>query len=86
MGAVTRGSHHATSSPVPADVTPLVVFTIGHSTRPIEDFIRLLKEHRVQRVIDVRTIPRSRHNPQFNRTNCLRRSTEPGFITGTCLD
>jgi hypothetical protein len=48
-------------------VTPLVVFTIGHSTRPIEDFIRLLKEHRVQRVIDVRTIPRSRHNPQFNR-------------------
>ena len=45
----------------------LVVFTIGHSTRPIEDFIRLLKAHRVQRVIDVRTIPRSRHNPQFNR-------------------
>ena len=48
-------------------MTPLVVFTIGHSTRAIEDFIRLLKAHRVQRVIDVRTIPRSRHNPQFNR-------------------
>ena len=46
---------------------PLVVFTIGHSTRTIEDFIRLLKAHAVQRVIDVRTIPRSRHNPQFNR-------------------
>ena len=46
---------------------PLVVFTIGHSTRTIADFIRLLKAHAVQRVIDVRTIPRSLHSPQFNR-------------------
>jgi len=46
---------------------PLVVFTIGHSTRTIESFIRLLKAHGVQRVIDVRTMTRSRHNPQFNR-------------------
>ena len=46
---------------------PLVVFTIGHSTQTIADFIRLLKAHLVQRVIDVRTIPRSRHSPQFNR-------------------
>jgi uncharacterized protein (DUF488 family) len=45
----------------------VVVFTIGHSTRAIADFIRLVKAHGVQRVIDVRTIPRSRHNPQFNR-------------------
>jgi uncharacterized protein (DUF488 family) len=45
----------------------LVVFTIGHSTRPIAAFIRLLKAHRVERVIDVRAIPRSRHNPQFGR-------------------
>jgi len=43
------------------------VFTIGHSTRPIEQFIEILKAHGVKRVIDVRTIPRSRHNPQFNR-------------------
>ena len=47
-------------------MTPLIVFTIGHSTRPIEQFIHL-KAHGIQRVIDVRTIPRSRHNPQFNR-------------------
>ncbi len=46
---------------------PLVVFTIGHSTRTIADFIRLLKAHAVQRVLDVRTIPRSLHSPQFNR-------------------
>ena len=48
-------------------MTPPVVFTIGHSTRPIRDFIRLLRAHDIQRVVDVRTIPRSRHNPQFNR-------------------
>jgi len=44
-----------------------MIFTIGHSTRPIEMFVRLLKAHGVQRVVDVRAIPRSRHNPQFNR-------------------
>jgi uncharacterized protein DUF488 len=51
----------------PRDVTRLVIFTIGHSTRPIDVFIRLLKAHGVQRVVDVRTIPRSQHNPRFNR-------------------
>lgn len=48
-------------------MTRIVVFTIGHSTRSIEDFIALLRAHGVGRVVDVRTIPRSRHNPQFNR-------------------
>jgi uncharacterized protein (DUF488 family) len=44
------------------------IFTIGHSTRPIEDFVHLLKSHGVQRVVDVRTLPRSRFNPQFDMT------------------
>lgn len=44
-----------------------VILTIGHSTRSIAEFLRLLAAHRVQGLIDVRTIPRSRHNPQFNR-------------------
>ena len=48
-------------------VTGEVLLTIGHSTRPIDVFIRLLEAHGVQRVVDVRTIPRSQHNPQFNR-------------------
>jgi len=48
-------------------VTPLIIFTIGHSTRSIDAFVRLLRAHGVERVVDVRTIPRSRHNPQFNR-------------------
>jgi len=46
-----------------------VVFTIGHSTRPIEDFIALLQAHGVQRLVDVRTVPRSRRNPQFAQEN-----------------
>ena len=46
--------------------SPPLILTIGHSTRPIEEFIELLRKHGVQRLIDIRTIPRSRHNPQFN--------------------
>ncbi len=43
------------------------IFTIGHSTRTLEELAELLRAHGVRRVIDIRTIPRSRHNPQFNR-------------------
>jgi uncharacterized protein (DUF488 family) len=45
---------------------PKLIYTIGHSTRPIEDFIDLLKIYEIEMLIDVRTIPKSRHNPQFN--------------------
>ena len=41
--------------------------TIGHSTRAIEDFVALLREAEVTLVADVRTVPRSRKNPQYNR-------------------
>jgi uncharacterized protein (DUF488 family) len=44
-----------------------VVLTVGHSTRPLDEFVALLASHSVTQLIDVRTIPRSRHNPQFNR-------------------
>ena len=43
-----------------------LVVTIGHSNRTIEEFIALLWMNEVAEVLDVRTIPRSRHNPQFN--------------------
>src|SRR5262245_59082685 len=49
------------------------LWTIGHSTRTIEEFIALLKAHAIQRLVDVRTIPCSRHNPQFN-TEALAKS------------
>ncbi|HLX56940.1 MAG TPA: DUF488 domain-containing protein [Ktedonobacteraceae bacterium] len=41
------------------------IYTIGHSTRTIEQFIAMLQAHHVQELVDVRTVPRSRHNPQF---------------------
>ena len=41
------------------------VFTIGHSTHPAEDFLRMLESNGVESVIDVRTVPGSRHNPQY---------------------
>jgi uncharacterized protein (DUF488 family) len=43
-----------------------VIFTVGHSTRPLADFLALLAENGVSLVADVRTVPRSRTNPQFN--------------------
>ncbi len=42
------------------------IFTIGHSTRNIADFIKIINEYGIKEVVDIRTIPRSRHNPQFN--------------------
>ena len=42
-------------------------FTIGHSTRSIAEFVELLRESEIQLVVDVRTVPRSRTNPQFNQ-------------------
>jgi uncharacterized protein (DUF488 family) len=45
----------------------LTVFTIGHSKRTLEEFLALLKAHDIKRIADIRSIPRSRHNPQFNR-------------------
>src|SRR5579872_4283172 len=46
---------------------PTTILTIGHSTRSIGTFIQMLQAYGVKRLVDVRTIPRSRHNPQFNR-------------------
>jgi uncharacterized protein (DUF488 family) len=42
------------------------VFTVGHSTLPIERFLALLQAYGIEQLADVRTVPRSRRNPQFN--------------------
>jgi hypothetical protein len=51
----------------PVSNTSSVVLTIGHSTRTLEVFIQFLNLHTVRKIVDVRTVPRSRHNPQFNQ-------------------
>lgn len=59
-----------------------LILTIGHSNRTLSAFRELLTAHQVERVVDVRTLPRSRHNPQFNRET-LRgrlRSARIGYV------
>lgn len=43
-----------------------IVYTIGHSTRPIDEFIQLIKTYGIEMVVDVRTIAGSHYNPQYN--------------------
>lgn len=56
------------------------VFTVGHSTHPLEEFVALLRAHGVTLLVDIRTIPRSRHNPQFGEDEL--RAALPGFGIG----
>lgn len=42
------------------------IWTIGHSNRSIEEFIKLLTANQIEELVDIRTVPKSRHNPQFN--------------------
>ncbi|MGH9535527.1 MAG: DUF488 family protein [Terriglobales bacterium] len=44
----------------------MTILTIGHSNRPWQEFLALLQANGVGRLVDLRTVPRSRHNPQFN--------------------
>jgi uncharacterized protein (DUF488 family) len=53
-------------SPEEKDWPKGAVFTVGHSTHPIEEFIAELKAYGIEALGDVRTVPKSRHNPQFN--------------------
>jgi uncharacterized protein (DUF488 family) len=62
-----QGTTSETAVPDSTSDPGLVVLTMGHSTRSIETFIELLRAQGVQRLVDVRTIPRSKRNPQFNR-------------------
>lgn len=56
----------------------LTVFTVGHSTRSLSEFLKLLKAHGIRRVADVRSIPRSRQTPQFNQTSLARKLRRAG--------
>jgi uncharacterized protein (DUF488 family) len=56
-----------------------MLLTLGHSTHPIDEFLGILAVHGVQALADIRTIPRSRHNPQFNQ-DALRKQLEAAGI------
>ena len=64
---------------MPSTEPPPIVLTIGHSTRTLEEFIGLLQAHGATRVVDVRTVPRSRHNPQFDKAALPRALKKAGL-------
>jgi uncharacterized protein (DUF488 family) len=59
--------------------SPRTVHTIGHSTRTLEVFIKLLKDHRIELIVDVRRWPASRRLPHFNRAALAESLKENGM-------
>ena len=57
----------------------MLILTIGHSTRQLDDFVDILRAHGVTQLVDIRTIPRSRRNPQFNQETLSERLKESGI-------
>ena len=55
------------------------VCTIGHSNRPIEEFIDLLRQNGIECLLDIRTVPKSRHNPQFGQDQLPLSLAEAGI-------
>lgn len=60
------------------------LYSIGHGRRPIEDFVALLKQYHITHLADVRSVPLSRFNPQYNRKRLQQSLAENGiaFIHG----
>jgi uncharacterized protein (DUF488 family) len=56
-----------------------VILTIGHSTRPIEEFLAILRTHEVEQLVDVRAFPTSRRHPQFNRESLAHTLADAGI-------
>lgn len=57
----------------------MALFTIGHSTRPAEEFLELLREHDIKQVVDVRRIPGSNKHPQFNADSLTASLNDAGI-------
>ncbi|MDP9160755.1 MAG: DUF488 domain-containing protein [Acidobacteriota bacterium] len=55
------------------------LYTIGHSTRPLEEFIRVLRAHEIKNLVDIRSIPMSRRLPHFNREALEKSLSEVGI-------
>lgn len=60
-------------------MTQELVCTIGHSNRSIEDFIALLRQNGISCLLDIRTVPKSRHNPQFGQDQLPRSLADAGI-------
>ena len=65
--------------PARAGLPEHAIFTVGHSTLSLRDFTAVLAGYGITRLVDVRTIPRSRHNPQFNADALARQMAAVGI-------
>jgi uncharacterized protein YeaO (DUF488 family) len=74
-----RSVNHGAAFPTRDRRGRALILTVGHSTRARQEFIGLLRANGVKQLIDVRTIPRSRHNPQFNRAVLARALRRTGI-------
>ncbi|MGH3431186.1 MAG: DUF488 family protein, partial [Terriglobales bacterium] len=63
---------------MPAELLP--IYTIGHSTHPIDEFVELLHAYSVEQLVDIRSVPKSRHNPQFQQSE-LEQSLPAAGVT-----
>ncbi|MBI3546393.1 MAG: DUF488 domain-containing protein [Gammaproteobacteria bacterium] len=61
-------------------MSTLMLYTVGHSTRPLEELVTLLKSAHVATLVDVRAQPRSQHNPQFNDSSLRAACEQAGMI------
>lgn len=62
------------------------LFTVGHSTRTREELVELLRHYRIEILLDIRKIPYSRYNPQFNREEMMRAMPATGIRYEHCDD
>lgn len=63
----------------------MTIYTIGHSTREFDEFVGILKHYNIDVLADVRSVPRSRHTPQFNEANLAKKLPRNG-ITYTHIE
>ena len=80
--AVSHRSVHAGRGRFPWSIASCKLFTIGHSNHAAELFLELLQRHRIEEVLDVRSSPHSRFNPQFNRRRLKTTLEEAGVGYG----
>jgi uncharacterized protein (DUF488 family) len=57
----------------------MTIYTIGHSTRELDEFVTILQHYQLEFLIDVRSVPKSRHTPQFNEESLQKVLPEHGI-------
>jgi uncharacterized protein (DUF488 family) len=72
-------SNNKLPKPQEAQWQPGTIFTLGHSTLPIGDFLATLDAYGIRHLVDIRTVPRSRHNPQYNTETLAASLREAGI-------